>query len=739
MSLILLFFDLLGPLLFTTNVSAQMTSSSPSYISTASAWPFEPLPEMPPATAKLHLHRSLSDCSSHSSGTRSRHSPRSSVSPRSPRSPGSPSQQNPTQPGTPIQWHTNPPFDSPPSSHTTPPGSPKLLHNLDTTPSQNTLSFVETSPTTPFTLSSTSLPGAKTASPPSPLCHSRSHKSYLQYSVPVASSHVPKHSMSSSRMSRHLHLTSKSLQALQSPASLDQTKRDTASEGAASSNSSADALLFPAQHAQITETTQDTLAVNIMSLPKGFHQQNLSLSNLALTSSTRTSLMSVVPSMANVWLEDDDDDDELDEVRGRKESIIGLMRSKHLSTNSLNKYDTEPDQSFDNIKRRTRKNSVESRNMFDKIKKTFSSKTQQPITTDSIKIINPLWEDPPAEVDEASTAARPSTPPSATRPAYFASTPPRRSNSTKCTPSPNRSPYISHHHASHMKTSSQSSDPPSPRGRQRSHSSAIKLRSLLSSKNSRSHLSQPSMDSLLDKKQISAPVNFVHTAHVTDLHPTTNHDLARLKLSQPDRQFHQTHPEAGMMPTLSCTLSSSLQGSSLQTTTGSLAVDNTSVSTTTSVEECSPVSSVPSHKQFFSTLQVSPEHPSDQRAERALSTQHSIDSLGSHASSRNSYKDGNSNTVTEKAAFTTPRRSRSNTVASIESGAISISAPIATAAGPLPHVSASGDRQSLFVVDDRRGVLAPGPLLPQHQHQQPVPEVSAVAGGLHRVHEEGWF
>lgn len=721
-----------------------MTSSPPSHISTASAWPFEPRSEMPPATTKLQLHRSLSDCSSHSSGTRSRHSPRSSVSPRSPRSPGSPSQQNPTQPGTPIQWHTNPPFDSPPSRHTTPPGTPKPLHKLDTSPSQNTLSFVETSPTTPFTLSSTSLPGAKTVSPLSPLCKSRSHKSYLQFSVPVASCHVPKHSISSSRMSRHLHLTSKSLQALQSPASPEQTKRDTPSEGA-SSNSSADALLFPAQqHAQSTDTTQDTLAVNIMSLPKGFHQQNLSLSNLALTSSTRTSLMSVVPSMANVWLEDDDDDDELDEARGRKDSIISLMRSKHLSTTSLNKYDTEPDQYLDNVKRRSRKNSVESRNMFDKIKKTFSSKPQQHITTDSIKIVNPLWEDPPAEVDEASTTARPSTPPSATRPAYLTQTPPRRSNSTKCTPSPNLSPYISHRTASHMKTASQasqSSDPPSPRGRQRSHSTTNKLRSLLGSKSSRGHLSQPSIDSL-DKKQISAPVNFVHTAHVTDLHPTTNHDLARLKASQPDRQFDQTHPEAGMMPTLSCSSSSSLQGSSLPTT-GSLAVDSISVSTTTSVDEYSPVSSVPSHKRFFSTLQVSPEHPSDHhRTERTLSTQHSVDSLGSHASYRNSYKDGNNNTITEKAAFTTARRSRSSTAASIESGAISISAPIATVAGPLPHVSANGDRQSLFVVDDRRAVLAPGPLLPQHQHQpqqQVGAEVPAVAGGLHRVHEEGWF
>lgn len=163
---------------------------------------------------------------------------------------------------------------------------------------------------------------------------------------------------------------------------------------------------------QTLNNTQDTLTVDVMKLPKSLHQHNSSLTNLTSPphASTRSSLMSVVPPMANVWLDEEEDEEEATHHRThRLDSMTGIkqimIRSRHLSI--------EPEHTAHTTygdKRRSRKSlGTDNRNVFDKLKQSFSSTKHTPpqISTAQIRV---LWDEPPPTRHAATQEPAAATP-----------------------------------------------------------------------------------------------------------------------------------------------------------------------------------------------------------------------------------------------------------------------------------------------------------------------------------------
>lgn len=215
-------------------------------------------------------------------------------------------------------------------------------------------------------------------------------KSYMQHTVSSANK-VPKHSISSSRLSRHLNVPVRRTSATgaNSPAHISIHNTPVRSSSSASTKSSShckqtikDNKNFFSQ-AEIStsiyeHTTKsineyhdddkhddddddnDSLTVNVMCLPKNFHQQQhsnhllstISSSTLISTQTSNQSFLSSTispPSMHGVWLDDDDDDDideesednESDEERHHKFKILkaDLFKKKSSTTNNRKKKD----------------------------------------------------------------------------------------------------------------------------------------------------------------------------------------------------------------------------------------------------------------------------------------------------------------------------------------------------------------------------------------------------------------
>lgn len=702
-------------------------------------------------------------------------------------------------------------WNSPPNRQSTPP-------LIDPSPSSTAdLTFFNhthgSSPAHSFGLTNGTSPKDPNATTPpfSPPSNRRVHKAYLQHAVSINQSQVPKHSISSSRMSRHLHLTPKISNTNQTPASPENLERYSAgpqqqqqqqqqphvTPATTRVHRSCSNQFSPRNDAN---NTQDTLLVDVMKLPKSFHQHNASLSNMTSPPpcSTRSSLMSVIPPMHNVWLEDDDESTDSDDVKiGTKELLKQhLMRARHLSTTSINRF--YPDSSSEGTvpsdstgstgavagqRCRSRKSfaygsSEPSRNVFDKIKKTFSSKPQ-PLSTSSIKVLNPLWDitDHETDVDQnhISKIVQPTTPPSSsaaitqTHLAFNTSTPPRSATANVTSPVSASSRLHRHVSTSKLPSSRSTNLPPSPKSHQRSQSTTTKLLSLLGSKGSKA-----SNDTLLgaplggsgglDKSIISAPVNFVHTEHIggepLDKMNPVGTIITRTKV-YPQQQQQQPRPDRPPIgfdsavalpegicaptatPTLSCSSSSSLQRSSLlasPNTFNIVAADDVSVSTTTSAEDFSPTSSpVPhhNHKLFFLKLNNAADDTQVQNPRLFLAQRPSIESLRAH-----SQKQQQQQLLPQQQQQRIGTRSRSNTTTSVQS----ISAPLTSPPVGLGLVNNNSDL----------GLKSHMQLLPAHSlHVSPLnedgdTEIGGTAGTLQQgvpgtgpllgqVHEEGWL
>lgn len=698
----------------------------------------------------------------------------------------------------PQQWR-----DNYASTKTTPPLSP-IIRPLSQLPESPTLTSSALSFTNYTAVSHT--PGDSNSStlddsvsPFSSPSTGRIHKPYLQHAVSATHCEIPKHSISSSRMSRHFRLTPQQADALATPASLqledaerrsNSTPQPVLSQTPAKSEPEIHPTLvdsplppLPLSKENSAGSRQDSLLVNVMVLPKNFNMHNTSLSNIAppSQSSTRSSLMSVVPPMSNVWLDDDDDDSDNANFSSRKENIKSMIRQRQMSTSSVarSKDASHHENTTDiAIRRRNRRSFGQGsqidggKNVFDKIKNSFSSKPQPTISTASIKVINPLWDEP--------HCIRPATPPPSTILASIPATPPTPKSQIDISPQTviPASPSLLRRHdsVSRLPTSASAratrvTDPPSPRAHQRSQSTTNKLISLLSSKGpkgSKGHrLHRPSMDTLLgaplggglDKKYISAPSNFVHTEHMggsfEKMHSSAT-AVSRLKTMpvQPDKSLITTKStnSSNSVPPLCVSSSDSLHQSSLlaSPSTVNATGDDISVATNISGEDySSPYSLNVQHKLLYAKLSTasnnsslnSSDHEKDHhRQDRFIRTRQSADSLKSFSSTRSSFsKDHsthNSMATSERSVFTNTtslygiassvrgssgRRSRSNTTLSMESGVSNISAPLGIPALPL---AAGAERHSLFLADDRRIVLPPGAAQQQQQqqHQQQMKE-----------------
>lgn len=213
-------------------------------------------------------------------------------------------------------------------------------------------------------------------------------KSYMQHTV-SSSNKVPKHSISSSRLSRHLNVPVRRASATgaNSQAHISNHTTPVRSSSSASTKSSihynqvvkdneknlSQAEVSTSTHKHTTNSINeyhdddkrddddddnDSLTVNVMCLPKSFHQQqhsNLLLSTVSSSTliSTQTSNQSFLsstvspPPMHDVWLDDDDDDDideesednESDEERHHKFKILktDLFKKKSSITNNRKK------------------------------------------------------------------------------------------------------------------------------------------------------------------------------------------------------------------------------------------------------------------------------------------------------------------------------------------------------------------------------------------------------------------
>lgn len=490
--------------------------------------------------------------------------------------------------------------------------------NSDTT-FVNSHPILNRNPSTPFALSPEP---STTPNMNKPEPRRRSHLPYAQHAAGLNQNQVPQHTISSARLSRHLNPKASQ--------SLDQTIQD--------------------------DDTEDSLKVNVMQLPKNFNQSNASLLNMTgpppappppLTS-TRSSVMSIIPPMQKVWLEDDDDDAKV----GKKDLFKShIMRSKHKSTTSVNRYsgaETNYDKYDSTLtsvssKRRSRKSfgygreNDTSDGLMEKIKKSFSSKSSAGTT------LEPVIDSPIHETHAEKSASHETTP---QKVASFS----RGSSALPFSPPASGS---LNRHASTSKISTVSSNQKtlssksSMRTLSRGQSTKNKLLSLLSSKSSKQSPidMSPSPRTTVDKSKISGPVNFTHVhAGGAPLRPVSSIATTRSR-SQPNRPDRPLGGGeipielSGNTPALSSSASSSFQRSSFiasPNTFNNLAADNISISTAMSVDDYSLSSSANKHHRlFFSRLnnahgsRTSFHGGADYLDDRGVSKRQSIDSFGS--------------------------------------------------------------------------------------------------------------
>ena len=620
----------------------------------------------------------------------------------------------------------------------------------------------------PFTLSGDASNTSTMGNHFTPESRRRSQKPYLQHAV-LNQSQVPKHAISSARMSKHLNVPLKMSNTNQGQEFPENGKSESTKKRNSQSFSNKDY-----DEDSPSTSTRDSLQVNVMKLPKNFYQQNLSMTNLAAPSSAppmRSSVMSVIPPMQNVWLDDDEEDDE---KQGKKEIFkTHIMRSKQKSTTSVNRYSTS-ESSYDaaltrnSSKRRNRKSfgygrdyDADGQSMMEKIKSSFSSKStlgstldpviQSPVTESSADFKRQSWMLEPKMSHISTTSTTHNIPLQK----------PGTSHSSKVRSSMQFFPGSLHRHPSNSKISTVSSKssmrtlptndamPPTRR-----KSTKSKLFSLLTSKSGKSGKpnseSSHSSSRTVDKSKISGPLDFTHTNHAGGAPLMSTSSIAttrsRIQPPRPDRPNGPEIPNGfdGNTPPLSSSSASSFQRSSFiaSPNTSNIPADNISISTT-SADEYSPSSSNKHHRLFFSRLLNAPGsrssfHGVDSLDERGLSKRPSIESL---TSERYLHP-----TVSPARYSLNPSSIRARSRLSIHS-TLSIDSNISYSAYPASGNFGSGGMQP---ADDHRSVLTPTPLVPiqsraSSQELTHVPnssgksEYEGPSTGLDRVREEGWF
>lgn len=399
----------------------------------------------------------------------------------------------------------------------------------------------------------------------------------------------------------------------------------------------------------------DSLTVDVMKLPKVLHSAP-ALPNIVAplpTGSARSSVMSVIPPMHNVWLDDDDDDYDKDKGASKMDlfSRKSIIRAKHRSTTSVNNYvlngsedEVTQTNTTTGAKRRNRMSfgfgreyGNETPTVVGKLKKTLSTRGHSRIRLDPLidSPIRPTTGPVPQPESEAETELeselgmeRPSTPSPSDRSHPTLVSGQASKLASPETPSVYRLSTASKFASASLssKSSARTLASSSQQKNTSKRSTASKLLSLLTSKPSKL-ASKMSMDSTLtpattatatsatqqqqqslDKSKISAPLNFTHTAHVGGAHVKRNSGIsvagtAPLKLippSRPDRRSEafevptELGGPGGSAPGLSCSSVSSLQRSSFVASpnTYGAAADNVSISTV-SVDEAGLTSSPP--------------------------------------------------------------------------------------------------------------------------------------------------
>lgn len=605
------------------------------------------------------------------------------------------------------------------------------------------------SPVTTFTLEPTSpqspsLPRSKTPN--------KTHNQYVQHAL-VNQNQVPKHAISSSRMSRHMF--NQSFQNTSQPPSSSTEHRTSVYleqvQSAVPADSDDD---VPSDRRDI----QDSLTVNVMKLPKNLHQHNSSAVTIVspMPNSTRSSVMSVIPPMQNVWL-DDDDEDENDKL-GKKEMFRKSIRSKHKSTTSVNRYSGHESTyelavTASNAKRRSRKSfgygrDAEESSILQKLKRTFSTSPENS-HLDPIMDNSPMLSKPSQYGSSSQTGnsinVRPATPPSTETPQN--ALPFHHATSANTLRSPKSPAKSLQRQISAAKVTRSLSSRSSIRtiGASSKHttsgqSAASKFLGLLSSKSHK--LTKKTGNSLstgiprtLDKNKISAPVNLTHTTNAgIPLKPISSISTTKSRL-QPNRPDRPTGAEvstdvSGNIPALSSSSVSQRSSFVASPNTFNIAADQISISTA-SAEEYSPSSAL-KHRMLFSRFN---------QGNGSRTSFHGLDSEETGLACRQSIDSMRSNNL-HPTSSPTPRPY-----------SIQVSSQRARARHSV-HSTISVDSVSSntvatgYTYDEQTssGLLLTSPMIPglpdsKSHSSAPVdmPASRVEYNSLDRVREEGWF
>lgn len=597
-----------------------------------------------------------------------------------------------------------------------------LYNNNTSTSSLSSSSSVHnnnrsSSPVTLFTLDPVSPTRHSPRSQPRP----KASNPYVQHSL-YNQNQVPNHAMSSSRLSRHVHANF----AKTTPESRIPSESPVRSESLLSEPEKLPEAKEIESHPVLSQ--QDTLTVNVMQLPKTLHQHNASLATMVSAppvSSPRSSVMSVIPPMQNVWLDDDEDDNDF------RDRIRKSIRSKHKSTTSVNRHSTA-EGTYDltnvtsNPKRRSRKSfgygHNEEGSILQKLKSTFSSSPEEVSPgPGSLQDTGPRTSAIPSTSQSTSNLLHQSLP---LKHAVSAN----RTLDSQRLPPARKTIKNSATHSS-MRTSASTS----PQAHH-SRSTASKLLGLLSSKSSKLR-KQPKHGSA--KNQISPPMNVTHNGHATSVFNSTPVGTPKSQPSRPERPIGAEYPfEAAARNAPSSSASSLYRNSFAASPNGGnyLAADQVSIS----AESVDEPKEFKQHRFWLSRLNSggSSRNSLDNSSKRM-----SMDSVASSTLYMSPASPPPARPLSVHTG-TPPLRYNSNNRLSMHSN-MSVDSVISTTANT-----------SHSFYDEHRsapsGLLISPPLLASPHHFETTrPNASMpllVPGtgrgeytGLDKVHEEGWF